>query len=316
MNKQAYYFSHDSNARNDEKILAVRMRHKAEGYAIYFMILERLREDANGMSIKDYNVLAFDFRVQASKVKSIVEDFGLFDFTEDGKFFYSKRLKNNMNTLNNFIKKQKENGKKGGNPNFIKGKSNPYYNKDNLKDNPNITQALSQTLPYKRKGNKSNIITPLTPLEGVIPPNENFENSKKNSVGDERKTEQQTRQASFPVNAEKKEKEKSCAKKEKEKRKGLATPLFIKPTQAELADFFEQKQNGHFYSGIDPALEAEKFFNFYESKGWFVGKNKMKSWRHAAANWYCRTLEKKSKDEKPKRTYTDYSEIGSIDLYS
>lgn len=37
----------------------------------------------------------------------------------------------------------KENGKKGGNPNFVKGKSNPYYEK---KDNPNITED-NQTLP-------------------------------------------------------------------------------------------------------------------------------------------------------------------------
>ena len=37
----------------------------------------------------------------------------------------------------------KENGKKGGNPNFVKGKSNPYYEK---KDNPNITED-NPTLP-------------------------------------------------------------------------------------------------------------------------------------------------------------------------
>lgn len=41
----------------------------------------------------------------------------------------------------------KENGKKGGNPNFKKGKPNPYYTnkksqKDNLKDNPKITEPL------------------------------------------------------------------------------------------------------------------------------------------------------------------------------
>ena len=40
--KKTSYFSHDSNARNDEKILAVRMKYGAEGYGIYFMILERL----------------------------------------------------------------------------------------------------------------------------------------------------------------------------------------------------------------------------------------------------------------------------------
>jgi hypothetical protein len=32
-------------------------------------------------------------------------------------------------------------------------------------------------------------------------------------------------------------------------------------------------------------LEAEKFFNYYESNGWRVGKNPMKSWPGAMANW-------------------------------
>lgn len=86
------YFSHDSNARNDEKILAVRMKFGMEGYGIYFAILERLRDSADYMSIRDYNVIAFDFRVSAEKVKSIVEDFGLFVFTEDGKYFYSENV--------------------------------------------------------------------------------------------------------------------------------------------------------------------------------------------------------------------------------
>lgn len=98
--KEAYYFSHDSNARNDEKILAVRMRLGVEGYGIYFMILERLRDESDNMSIKDYNILAFDFRVSADKVKTVIEDFELFEFTEDNKFFYSKRMMNNMKMKN------------------------------------------------------------------------------------------------------------------------------------------------------------------------------------------------------------------------
>lgn len=96
MRKEAYYFSHDSNARNDEKMLAVRMRLGTEGYGIYFMIIERLRDESDYMSIKDYNVLAFDFRVSADKVKSVIEDFGLFEFSEDKKYFYSRRLINSM----------------------------------------------------------------------------------------------------------------------------------------------------------------------------------------------------------------------------
>lgn len=96
MAKEAYFFSHDSNARNDDKIIALRMKLKAEGYGIYFMILERLRDSADYMSIKDYNMLAFDFRVSSDTVKSVVEDFGLFQFTDDGKRFYSESFKRRM----------------------------------------------------------------------------------------------------------------------------------------------------------------------------------------------------------------------------
>ena len=84
------------------------MRLGAEGYGIYFMILERLRDGANNMSIKDYNILAFDFRVSAEKVKSVIEDFGLFEFTEDKKFFYSKRMIENMKFKNEKSEKARQ----------------------------------------------------------------------------------------------------------------------------------------------------------------------------------------------------------------
>lgn len=34
-----------------------------------------------------------------------------------------------------------------------------------------------------------------------------------------------------------------------------------------------------------PDGECEKFFHFYESKGWMVGKSKMKSWQSSMINW-------------------------------
>ena len=33
------------------------------------------------------------------------------------------------------------------------------------------------------------------------------------------------------------------------------------------------------------SLDAERFVDFYESKGWYVGKNKMKDWKAALRNW-------------------------------
>ena len=38
-------------------------------------------------------------------------------------------------------------------------------------------------------------------------------------------------------------------------------------------------------------IEAEKFVNYYESNGWKVGKNTMKSWTHAANNWINKAQE-------------------------
>lgn len=32
-------------------------------------------------------------------------------------------------------------------------------------------------------------------------------------------------------------------------------------------------------------IDAERFIDFYESKGWMVGKNKMKDWKAAVRNW-------------------------------
>lgn len=52
---------------------------------------------------------------------------------------------------------------------------------------------------------------------------------------------------------------------------------FVPPTLEEVKAYVNEKG----YTNVDP----EKFFLFYESKGWFVGKNKMKSWHAAVGNW-------------------------------
>jgi hypothetical protein len=112
MAKEAFYFSHDCNARNDEKLIAVRMRFGAEGYGVYFMILERLMESTNYIHVKDYNTISFDLRVNNSIVKEIIEDFGLFVFTEDGKSFYSESFIRRMKPLDNIREQRRLAGKK------------------------------------------------------------------------------------------------------------------------------------------------------------------------------------------------------------
>lgn len=106
------YFNHDSNARNSSKLISVRMKYGAEGYGIYFMIIERLREEEDYSSLADYERLAFDLRVESAKIKSIVEDFNLFEFTEDGKRFYSISLNKRMEFKDKKLNQLSEKGRR------------------------------------------------------------------------------------------------------------------------------------------------------------------------------------------------------------
>lgn len=158
--KKTNYFSHDSNARNDDKILAVRMKFGAEGYGIYFMLLERLREDSKYMSIRDYNMIAFDFRTSVDKIKSIVEDFGLFIFTEDGKYFYSENFNERMSVKDEKAEKLSIAGRKGMAIRYAKKQQNDnnvITGLDNLDNNvitdeeKNLTSKVKESKVKKSK---------------------------------------------------------------------------------------------------------------------------------------------------------------------
>lgn len=145
------YFSHDSNARNSDKLIKLRMRHKAAGYGVYFMILERLREEPEYMSVKDYNMIAFDLREDASLIKSVVEDFGLFVFTEDGKYFYSESFKRRMEIKDEKTQKRVEAGKKGLEKRW--GNGNAIANA--IKNDGNAIANATENDSKKRKGKES-----------------------------------------------------------------------------------------------------------------------------------------------------------------
>ena len=106
------YFSHDSNARNSDKLMRVRMKLGAEGYGIFFMLIERLREEEGYKGTIDYDTLAFDLRVDAEKVKQVVEDYDLFNFTEDGNYFYSDSFKERMEMMDKRAQQRKSKAKK------------------------------------------------------------------------------------------------------------------------------------------------------------------------------------------------------------
>lgn len=58
---------------------------------------------------------------------------------------------------------------------------------------------------------------------------------------------------------------------------------FAPPSISEVQEYVSEKG-----FSIDP----ENFVNFYESKGWMVGKNKMKSWKACVSTWQKREQKK------------------------
>jgi len=148
------YFSHDSNARNSDKLIKVRMELGAEGYGVYFMILERLREESDYMSTTDYNVISFDLRVDTSVVKRVVEDYGLFKLTEDGEHFYSNSFLRRMELKDEKSKKRAEAGKLGAAKRWKNHNKNSNDIANAIKNNDNVIALSRKNIASKVKESK------------------------------------------------------------------------------------------------------------------------------------------------------------------
>jgi hypothetical protein len=93
MEKEAFYFPHFCNARHDRKIRRLRKELGTEGYGIYFMLLETLREQQDLMyPLEDLDLLAEEFGVSEAKVRVAICNYGLFEIDEEQKFFSPKML--------------------------------------------------------------------------------------------------------------------------------------------------------------------------------------------------------------------------------
>jgi hypothetical protein len=58
--------------------------------------------------------------------------------------------------------------------------------------------------------------------------------------------------------------------------KDIPKKVFSKPTLQEISDYCLERNNG---------INPNKFYDFYESKNWMIGKNKMKDWKACVRTW-------------------------------
>lgn len=91
---KSVYFTHDSNALSDEKIIRLRKRQGIEGYGIYFALLEKLSaSNEYKINMSYVEDLAYDWHLDPQKVLDVIRNYNLFEI--EGDYFYSKshRLK-------------------------------------------------------------------------------------------------------------------------------------------------------------------------------------------------------------------------------
>lgn len=116
--KEAYYFSHDSNARNDPKIGAMRCVYGSEGYGWYWMLIEMMREQSgyklDMQSKYAYRAMALQLQSEADAIKKFIQDcineFQLFD--SDDEFFWSNSLVRRMEKKEEKSEKYSKNARK------------------------------------------------------------------------------------------------------------------------------------------------------------------------------------------------------------
>lgn len=83
----------------------------------------------------------------------------------------------------------------------------------------------------------------------------------------------------------------------------LYVEKFKKPSMAEVLHYAKEK---HQFNDQQAQMFAEKFWNFYESKGWMVGKTPMKNWKSAISG----TWKEKADDIKSKQqAFTKSTEV-------
>ena len=199
--KDAYYFPHDSNAKDDPKCIMLIEELGLEGYGIFWMLLETLRDQPGYRApVNMIPGLARRYNSTPEKVKAVVLRYQLFEVDED-EFFFSLSFQRRMEVIDEKRQKRSIAGQKG-----------------------NIVRWGSQ--------------------------------SDRNAIAKHRKGKES---------------------KGKESKVNKGNGRFTPPTLEEVLPYMKERGGSH--------REAEKFIDFYQSKDWYVGKNKMKDWKASVRNW-------------------------------
>jgi hypothetical protein len=113
MKKDAYYFPHDSNAKDDPKCIMLIEELGLEGYGIFWVLIETLRDQPQYKApMSMLPALGRRYNSSGEKFRAVVTRYGLFSIDND-EFFYSEPFSRRMTAIDLKRKDLSEAGKRG-----------------------------------------------------------------------------------------------------------------------------------------------------------------------------------------------------------
>lgn len=159
MAKDAYYFSHDSNARTDTKIVDMMYDYGMAGYGMFWFIVEVMRESdcyrlENNRST--WRALGMQMHLKAEEVQKFVDDcitqYRLFE--SDDVYFWSNSLVKRMEKLEETRAKRKAAAEKRWSNNANANKKNANALQEDSKSNADEVQEECKIMQSKEKESK------------------------------------------------------------------------------------------------------------------------------------------------------------------
>lgn len=157
MKKDTYYFPHDANAHNDEKLLHIISKFGLSGYGLYWCWIEAMHECSDGkLTCKLIEGLTMRFKVDAELLLQFYnEAITIHLFITDGTKYWSQRVLRNKDEYAAMYEKKSKAGIAGmksrwGNNNTVITENNTVITENN-KRKENKEKKINNNTPFGEK---------------------------------------------------------------------------------------------------------------------------------------------------------------------
>jgi len=155
--KDAYYFSHDANAQNDEKILELRADYGWEGYGLFWAIIEIMRNQSNYKLKHNDRLpkkLAIQLNVDQEFIKNFIEDCIEYElFKKEDGYIYSESLMRRMKKY----KKRRDAARKAAEARWNSDSNKAGNGKGSAKEKQKQCDRIADALLTQSKSNASKV---------------------------------------------------------------------------------------------------------------------------------------------------------------